>query len=208
MDDTDPIESVAPLQTTQAVSSPSWSARVIDWLEVGGKRVGIPALIVSLAALYFVVANYRLTVAANRPDLASNGFNVELAARPPHVEVHLENIGRKIARRGIATLFSLAQLDGEPVLIGTAPIIGAGTNVFAGYGSTTRFESASIQPAAFFLVCAAYFDDAGAKYEQAFLFERSQVTARDPAELAYAELATPDLSQCIAGTTSSSNIPR
>ena len=46
-------------------------------LEVGGKRAGLPALIISLAALYFVIANYRLTVAANRPYLVSYGLRVD-----------------------------------------------------------------------------------------------------------------------------------
>jgi hypothetical protein len=30
--------------------APAWKARLWDWLEVGGKRAGIPALIISLAA--------------------------------------------------------------------------------------------------------------------------------------------------------------
>ena len=101
-----------------------------------------------------------------------------------------------MGRRGTAKLFSLAEKSGAPVDIGTAPIIGAGTNIFPGYGSSARFDSPSITAAPFFLVCAIYFDDAGTTYEQAFLFQRSTVTARDPAELAYAELAAPDVSRC------------
>jgi hypothetical protein len=181
---------------TETAASPDWKATLWDRLEVGGKRVGIPAFVVSLVALYLVVANYRMTVAANRPDLASNGFKIELTARPPHVVVDIENVGKKIARRGTARLLSLTQADGAAAEIGSAPIIGAGTNVFPGYGSSARFDSASIEAAAFFLVCVAYFDDSGARYEQTFLFQRSRVTARDPAELAYAELAPPDLSMC------------
>jgi hypothetical protein len=150
----------------------------------------LTALFVSSASLYFVIANYRLTVAANRPELASNGFDIELTPQP-HVVVHLENVGRKIARRGKATLFSLTNVDGATVEIGSTSIIGAGTNVFGGYGSTARFDSPSIAAAGFFLVCAIYFDDSNAKYEQAFLFERSQV-----AQFAYTELASPDVSRC------------
>jgi len=41
---------------------------------------------------------------------------------------------------------------------------------------------------------------AGVRYSQAMMFERSPKTARDPAELAYAELATPDLDRCNAKT--------
>ena len=176
---------------SEAALSPDWKAILWGWLEMGGKRVGIPAFVVSLAALCVIVANYRMTVAANRPDLASNGFHVELMAQPPHVVVDLENVGKKVARRGKATLLSLAQADGPAVEIGSAPIIGAGTSVIPGYGSSARFDSSSIAPA-FFLVCSAYFDDSGARYEQAFMFQRSGGTARDPV-LAYEELAPPDL---------------
>jgi hypothetical protein len=110
----------------------------------------------------------------------------------------LENVGKKIARRGEATLYALAELDGSLRKIGDAPIIGAGTNVFAGYGSSARFDSTSIDASVFFLVCVSYFDDAGVRYSQAMMFERSPKTARDPAELAYDELASPDLDRCKA----------
>jgi hypothetical protein len=178
-------------------------APISDWLERMGKRAGLPSLVVALialcvsaAGLSYIVANYRLTVAGNRPELASNGFHIELASRPPHVVVDLENIGKKMGRRGTAKLFSMAEAAGAPVDIGTAPIIGAGTNIFPGYGSSARVDSPSIAAAPFFLVCAIYFDDAGTAYEQAFLFQRSTITARDPADLAYAELAAPDVSRC------------
>jgi len=189
--------------SVEPAAQPDWKERFWEWLEYTGKRVGVLSLVVglialcvSVASLYVVIANYKLTLAGNRPELASNGFDIELAVRPPHVIVHLENIGRKIARRDTAKLFSVTQLAGSPVEIGSAPIIGAGTNVFAGYGSTARFDSSSINAASFFLLCAGYFDDSDAKYEQAFLFERSQITARDPGQLAYAELAVPDPSRC------------
>jgi hypothetical protein len=184
--------------TSAVLTPPSWRASLWAWLEQAGKRVGIPNLVIGLVALglssvslYYVVANYRLTVSGNRPDLASNGFKVELSPRPPHIVVNIENVGKKIARRGVARLLSLSRADGAAAEVGSAPIIGAGTNVFAGYGSTARFDLPSIEAAAFFLVCAVYFDDSGARYEQAFLFQRSGAT-----DLAYEELAPPDLRMC------------
>jgi hypothetical protein len=183
IDETEVAEPAAPpgpvAGAERAIAAQTKRARVWDWLEVDGKRVGVPALIISLTALYFVVQNYRLTIAANRPELASNGFKIDLTPRPPHIEVDLENIGR-MGRRGLAKLFSLTEADGSPTEIGTAPIIGAGTNIFPGYGSAARFDSSSIGAAPFFLVCATYFDDSGATYRQAFLFERSTLTARTP----------------------------
>jgi hypothetical protein len=191
-DETESDKPIAPGPLVEdAVAAPSWRVRVWDWLEIAGKRAGLPAFIVSLASLCFVVANYRLTVAANRPELASNGFKMG----PTQIEVDLENIGKKVGRRGFAKLFSLTEADGSPVDIGTAPIIGAGTNIFPGYGSVARFNSSSIGTAPFFLVCATYFDDSGATYQQGFLFKHSTLTARDP-ELPYTEMAAPNPSRC------------
>jgi hypothetical protein len=153
---------------------------------------------VSSVGLYVVVKNYQMAVASNRPELASNGFHIQLAAQSPLVAVDLQNVGKKIARRGEATLYALAELDGQLRKIRDAPIIGAGTSVFARYGSSARFDSTSIDASAFFLVCVSYFDDAGVRDSQAMMFGRSPKTARDPPELAYAELATPDLVRCSA----------
>jgi hypothetical protein len=172
-----------------SAAPPSWRASLWAWLEQAG--IGLVALGLSSVSPYYVVANYRLTVSGNRPDLASNGFKVELSPRPPHIVVNIENVGKKIARRGVARLLSLSRADGAAAEVGSAPIIGTGTNVFAGYGSTARFDLPSIEAAAFFLVCAVYFDDSGARYEQAFLFQRSGAT-----DLAYEELAPPDLRMC------------
>ena len=194
-------------QVRKVAAQPHRVTNLWDWLERMGRRAGLPSLVIGFAALcvssaslYVVIANYRLTLAGNRPELASNGLKIELATRPPHIEVDLENIGKKMGRRGTATLFSLADADAAPLEIGTAPIIGAGTNVFPGYGSAARFDSMSIAASSFFLVCATYFDDSGSTYEQAFMFKRSTLNARDPTELAYAEMAAPDLLRCKTAT--------
>jgi hypothetical protein len=195
-----PVSSESPAAIVAASDSKS---TLWDWLERAGRRAGLPSLVigfvalcVSSASLYVVIANYRLTLAGNRPELASNGFQIDLVSRPPHVVVNLENIGKKMGRRGTARLFSLADPNGTTVEFGRAAIIGAGTSIFPGYGSSARFDSSSLTASPLFLVCADYFDDNGSIYHQAFLFERSPITARDPAELAYAELAAPDLSRC------------
>jgi hypothetical protein len=176
--------------------APAWKARLWDWLEVGGKRAGIPALIISLAAFYFVVANYRLTVAANRPYLVSYGLRVDFDPRSMRAELGFNNVGKVTARRGSLTLFSLAQTDEVPEKLTSIPIVGAGANIFPGAGSSATFDPHLTDGVAFVLACATYFDDAGTKYEQAFLFERGQLTARDPVQLAYMEVAAPDLSRC------------
>jgi hypothetical protein len=148
---------------------------------------------VGSAALYFVVKNYQMAVTSNRPELASNGFHIQLASRRPLVAVDLLNSARRqpVGATPPYMPWPNYELDGSLRKIGDAPIVGAGTNVFAGYGSSARFDSTSIDASAFFLVCVSYFEDAGVRYSQAMMFERSPKTARDPAELAYAELASP-----------------
>jgi len=217
-----PSEDVA---APDLAAAPDWKARLWDWLEVGGKRAGIPALIISLAALYFVIANYRLTVAANRPYLVSYGLRVDFDPRSTRAELGFNNVGKVTARRGSLTLFSLAHVHtkiglihdtvrqikpesssllticpaqtGEvPEKLTSVPIVGAGTNIFPGAESSATSDPHLTDGVAFVLACAAYFDDAGTRYEQAFLFERGQLTARDPVQLAYMEVAAPDLSRC------------
>lgn len=111
-------------------------------------------------------------------------------------ELGFNNVGKVTARRGSLTLFSLAQTDEVPEKLTSIPIVGAGTNIFPGAGSSATFDPHLTDGVAFVLACATYFDDAGTRYEQAFLFERGQLTARDPVQLAYVEVAAPDLSRC------------
>jgi hypothetical protein len=183
------------VEVTEPATRPDRKAWFWEWLEIGGRRVGIPALIVSSVALYFVVANYRLTVAANRPELASNGLRIP-QERPPSVLVGFENVGKKIARRSTATLYSLDQAGGTPALVETAPIIGVGSNVLSGRGGSAKFESAPIAPAPFFLVCATYFDDAGNQYLQALLFGQGTTNGPYQKELYYEEMSPPSPSRC------------
>jgi hypothetical protein len=67
-----PGEGVGP---ADAMTSLDRRERVWLWLEVVGKCVGLPSLVVGLvslcvgsAALYFVVKNYQMAVASNRPE--------------------------------------------------------------------------------------------------------------------------------------------
>jgi hypothetical protein len=57
--------------------------------------VGLVSLCVGCAALYFVVKNYQMAVTSNRPELASNGFHIQLASRRPLVAVDLLNSARR-----------------------------------------------------------------------------------------------------------------
>jgi hypothetical protein len=139
-----------------------------------------------------VIANYRMTVAANRPSLASDGLIVRAKTNPP-IEISFHNVGKATARRGTATLFSLSEAEGVPEKIGSVAIGGAGANIVAGSGAWARFDPQSLE-AALFLVCISYFDDAGTRFEQAFLFQRP--TDASPMSMGYEELAPPDVGRC------------
>jgi hypothetical protein len=146
----------------------------------------VPVLVISFLSLCVGIANYRVQTEANKPFLVSYGLKFQ----PAIIELGLNNVGKTTARRGVATLFAIGQEGDSPQKIGSAPIVGAGTNVFAGYGSNARFTVPAIPAPAFYLGCILYFDDASTNYEQAFLFQRST----KPDE--YEELAVPDFKMC------------
>ncbi|MGX4773903.1 hypothetical protein ACWAUC_29355 [Bradyrhizobium guangdongense] len=180
-----------------AKAAPSWSDRFWEVLETGGKRVGIPAFIVSSVALGFVIANYRLTVASNRPFLASYGMEVSFDPRSARAQIGFNNVGKVIARRGILTLYSLERVDAaDPVKLISIPIIGAGPNIFVGAGSNATFDPHLTDGVRYLLACASYFDDAGTRYEQAFMFQRNISTTVTSASVPYTELEAPDLARC------------
>jgi hypothetical protein len=210
----EPEESVSALPSdggsAEVVTSPDWKVRLWNWLEHAGKRVGVPVLVLSslslciaIASLCIGVANYRFNVSADRPVLDSTGLNLTLQARTP-IEIGFNNVGKKTARRGTAVLLAINNEGESPEEIGSSPIVGAGTNIFAGYGSKATFYPQAIQPAASFLVCSTYFDEAGTKYEQAFLFGRDPIpvsgaTASQPSNpvvIRYDEQAPPDPKKC------------
>jgi hypothetical protein len=160
--------------------------KISNWLENAGKRVGVPVLVISVVSLCIGIANYRLQIAANKPFLVSYGLKSDSTS----MELGFNNVGKTTARRGIATLFALANEGAFPQKLESVPIVGAGTNIFAGAGSNARFATPTITAPAFYLACIFYFDDASTKYEQAFLFRRG-ARANE-----YEELAAPDFEVC------------
>jgi hypothetical protein len=200
----DEFESAAPTPVEAANLAPvvDWRSRASDWLEHAGKLVGIPSLIVGLVALClsaiglsYIVANYRLAVAANRPFLVSNGLKADFDARSADTQVGFINVGKLTGRRRMLILFSLSEPDARPVKLVVVPIVGAGTNVFAGHGATARFDPHLSDNAPFILACAKYFDDTGTTYEQAFLFQRGEIDQATK-QLPYSELAQPNQDRC------------
>lgn len=208
------IPRVTPLPQ-EVASNPDPQTPVLDWLERIGRRVGLPSLLVALVSLgvsatglSYIVANYRLTVAANRPYLVSYGLRVDFDPRSAHAELGFNNVGKVTARRGMVTLLSLPSADAPPEKkLLSAPIVGAGTNIFPSAGSSTIFDSHLTDGVAFVLACAVYFDDTGASYEQAFLFQRGQTTTANPTILPYSELAPPDQSRCRGGWNTANATP-
>jgi hypothetical protein len=106
-------------------------------------------------------------------------------------------VGKKIGRRGIATLFATAKDGNSLSKIDSGRIVGAGTNVFPGYGANSNFIMQTGDLPTVFLVCVTYFDEPGAKYEQAFEFERgSTLAAANYPIVKYDQMATPDPHKC------------
>src|SRR5271163_2050503 len=92
-------EAPVPVQAPKSGTRANWKLRLSIWLEHAGKRFGIPNLIIGLAALClsgaslsYVVANYRLAVASNRPYLVSNGLKADFDTRSLDTQVGLTNV--------------------------------------------------------------------------------------------------------------------
>jgi hypothetical protein len=176
---------------------PIWAK--LDWpkidslLEHANKRTGFPGFILAIVALgvavtslCYVVAGYRLQVASDRPFLASYG----ISDISPNVKVGWNNVGKRTARRGTASLYAISGADAAPEKLGTVPIVGGGTNIFPNFGSSAYFELPKRDVPPFYLLCVVYFDDAGTQYEQAFLFAN-----RGPPDR-FEEVVPPDIERC------------
>jgi hypothetical protein len=107
--------------------------------------------------------------------------------------VYWNNIGRKPARRGGATLFTVSEDGAQREKLGQASITGAGTNVFPGYGGQAEFSIDMQKFLGSFLVCTTYFDEGGKTYAQAFAF---RLGAERENEVALEELLPPDYKVC------------
>jgi hypothetical protein len=164
-----------------------------SWLDEAGKRAWVLVLVVSLLSLSFVIANYRLTKDAQRPNLVSASPVVNLRTHPETVIFDWGNFSSRAARRGAATLYTLDKENKHPEKIDTAPIVGAGTNVLPTSNGRAQFRFDMQKFLGRFLVCVMYFDDQDSVYEQAYLFGLGE-TLPDDARLD--ELAPPDVSIC------------
>jgi hypothetical protein len=165
------------------------------WLTKASKVAWVPILLVSLTSLWFVIANYRLQLNANRPELTSSGGNINLSVHPETLVVNWGNIGKKSAQRGIASLITISEDGKRRKKLGVAEITGAGSNVVPNYNGQATF---SIDMQGFlgrFLVCTEYFDDSGAKYQQVFLFRLYEQQNGSPLT-GLEELALPDHWSC------------
>jgi hypothetical protein len=165
------------------------------WLEEASKRAWVLILLVGVVSLGFVVANYRLQLNANRPELITAGPRINLNTHPESLVVYWGNIGRKPARRGIATLFTVSEDRKQKQKIATANITGAGSNVNPGSGGQAEFSVDMQKFLGTFLTCVEYFDDVGVAYRQAFLFRVGAEVVTGVKSLD--ELAPPDYQHCL-----------
>jgi hypothetical protein len=181
-----------PITKTRASSKLDW-AKIDVLLEHASKRTGFPgfvlaviSLVVALISLCYVIANYRLQKTSDRPFLASYGIS-EIS---PNVRIGWNNVGKKTARRGTATLYAMRKAHSPPEKLGASAIVGGGTNIFPGFGSQAYFELPKREVPPFYLLCVVYFDDTGTQFEQAFLFSN-----RGPPDR-FEEVDPPDIEQC------------
>jgi hypothetical protein len=80
--------------------------------------------------------------------------------------------------------------------LGSAPIIGAGTNILPGYGSQAMVKVDMREFLGVFLACTTYLDEAGANYEQAFLFEMQSQQQPNQPMTALEELPSANIKLC------------
>jgi hypothetical protein len=142
-------------------------------LERWGKAAWLPILLVSSASLCVGLANYWLQSKANEPSLASNGGRLDEARTPATLRVDWIDVGKRPARRGHAVLFTVDEQKNFRARekMSEASIIGPGTSVFPNYVGSAEFKGVDMTRfKGRFLVCATYFDEASAVYNQAFVF--------------------------------------
>jgi hypothetical protein len=137
--------------------------------------------------------NLSLQQSGNRPNLASALPRINANVHPESLVVYWNNIGRKPARLGSATLFTVSEDGAQREKLGQASITGAGTNVFPGYSGQAEFSIDMQKFLGSFLVCTTYFDEGGKTYEQAFAFRLG--TKREN-EVALEELLPPNYKAC------------
>jgi len=101
----------------------------------------------------------------------SSGSTISLGTQVPTLELHWGNVGKAVARYGRFTVFTLHDNDSGRQNVGTGDIIGAGTNVFPGMGTTAHLPTDPSTLLEKLLVCITFVDERGASHEQATMFK-------------------------------------
>jgi hypothetical protein len=153
----------------------NWTA-ISFWLETWGKRVGVPALAVSVLALSVAMYSLYLSYPSDRPELATAGPRLLDHAHPVSVLIYWDNIGKKVARRGTAVLFTEDEARSHREKMGVPDIEGAGTNIIPGFSGSALFKVDMTRFLGLFLVCASYFDQSGNTYNQAFILRKGEAS--------------------------------
>jgi hypothetical protein len=111
------------------------------------------------------------------------------------VEIGWNNVGKQIAQRGTADLFTFNEGRRSGRKLGVSPIDRIVTNIPPGFGATSDFnvENQNIREFSL-LVCTKYFGDGDLAYEQAFLFRRLPGSTENAGQLE--ELPRPDSNEC------------
>jgi hypothetical protein len=150
-------------------------------LEEWGKRAWVAVLLLSMVSLFFVILTYRSQRTSNRPELASAVANIYWDQNPVRARFNFASTGRKTARRGTASLFTVTNDDRgnyhAEEKLGAAPIIGSGPNVMPGFGGNADMTlNVTMQPEKF-LLCTMYFDELDEQYYQSFLLQKDDETS-------------------------------
>jgi hypothetical protein len=96
--------------TTPTRRARSFQSHVVAWLKDQYARTSIPVLVVAALTLTVSIATYWLQKSAyNRPELAASGGTIHVDSDPIIEDLDWTNIGRKPARNGVATLFSIGE---------------------------------------------------------------------------------------------------
>jgi hypothetical protein len=157
--------------------------------------VGLCTIAITATGLGFTIAGYLLQRHANQAELASAGPWAELRADPKFVVLGFTNIGKKPARRVLATLFGVDKNKDwtRKQKLGEGAIVGAGTNIVPGYNGQAKITFRGQTPD-LFLACVTYYDDSNNPMQPAFLLNVEAVKASGGGVLD--ELETPNAEAC------------
>jgi hypothetical protein len=128
----------------------------------------------------------------NDPNLVSAGPRINFNAVRKSVFLDFHNSGPTPARRGRAKLFGLNEVRTSRRELAEGPIVGAGTNVIAGYNGHADLQFEGELPD-LFLACVTYYDDDNNLLRKPFLFRLGTIKSN---EAPLDELQPPDADAC------------